>query len=104
IHGVHLSDWSLLELAQFQPPEMNGVINEPFSELSNIYSVGCLLYWTLCGKTPYTARTLNKLLLQQATHPFSRLREHGIAVPRVLEEILDRALSREQRGRYQSLE
>lgn len=104
IHGVHLSDWSLLELAQFQPPEMNGVINEPFSELSNIYSVGCLLYWTLSGKTPYTARTLNKLLLQQATHPFSRLREHGIAVPRVLEEILDRALCREQRGRYQSIE
>ncbi|WP_437193139.1 response regulator [Planctomicrobium sp. SH527] len=104
ISSIHISDWSLLELAQFLPPELSGVSNEPFSELSNIYSIGCLLYWVLSGKTPYTARTLNELLLKQATNPYSKLREYGVSVPRVLDEILDRSLCREQRGRYQSIE
>ncbi|SFI30003.1 response regulator [Planctomicrobium piriforme] len=98
-----LSPGQLIELAEFLPPEQSGIVNDAFSERSNIYSAGCLLFWCLSGAAPFRAGTLNELLLRQATLPVPKLRELGVTVPRVLDEILERALCREQQGRYQSI-
>jgi len=91
-----------LQLAECIPPEQSGVIDDAFTELSNIYAVGCLLFWSLSGRTPYQATTLNELLLRQATMQVPKLRELGVIVPRAVDEIIQRAMSREQQERYQS--
>ncbi|MEW4487990.1 response regulator [Thalassoglobus sp. JC818] len=98
-----LSNSEKLALAECLSPEQSGVINEPLTELSNIYSAGCLLFQCLTGRPPFQGKNLNDLLLRQATHSVPKVRELGIVVPRAIDEILERTLCREPHGRYQSV-
>ncbi|WP_437185230.1 ATP-binding protein [Planctomicrobium sp. SH668] len=91
-----------LKVAECIPPEQSGVIDDSFSELSNIYAIGCFLFWCLSGRTPFQATSLNELLLKQATISVPKLRELGFHVPRVIDEIIERAMNREQQSRYHS--
>ena len=101
----------LLEVASYLSPEQTGVVEEPISEASNIYSAGCILFECLAGRPPFFASSLTDLLHQQATRPAPRIRElaagkrgAGIATPRIVDEILQRCLARDARMRYQSME
>jgi len=94
----------LTEVAAYLPPEQTGVIEEPLGESSNVYSVGCVLFESLSGRVPYSAATLTDLLHQQATRPVPRVRELGVPVPRIVDDILQRCLARDSRSRYQSME
>ncbi len=98
-----VSSEQLIQLAEFLSPEQTGVSNAPFSELSNTYVVGCLLFWCLTGKPPFHGERLSDVLLNQTTRAVPTLRESGLTVPRALDEILSRTLSRDQQGRYQSI-
>jgi signal transduction histidine kinase/CheY-like chemotaxis protein len=97
-----LSPEQALELAYYLPPEQSGVIVDDVSESSDIFAAGCVLFHCLAGQPPYAAESLNDLLLHQTTQPVPELRKRGIAVPRVLDEILHRAISADRRSRYQS--
>lgn len=94
----------LTEVANYLPPEQTGVIEEPLSESSNVYSAGCILFECLCGHVPFAAEALTDLLHQQATRPVPRIRELGVPVPRIVDDILQRCLARDSRSRYQSME
>jgi two-component system sensor kinase len=94
----------LLQTAHFASPEQSKVLHEEITEASDVYAVGCLLYSLLAGRPPYDGTQLNQLLFQQTTQPVRKLREMGLSTPRALDEILQRALARDTRSRYQSAE
>lgn len=97
-----LSPEQMLELAHYLPPEQSGVISDEVTESSDIFAAGCVLFHCLSGRPPYAGENLNDLLLHQTTQSVPGLRGLGIAVPRVLDDILHRAICADRRSRYQS--
>ena len=77
--------------------------NEPLDQRSDIYSLGIVMYETLCGAKPFMAETpLATMMLQlyQAPAAFSEI---GCEVPKTLESIIFKALNKDPQNRYQSL-
>ncbi len=72
------------------------------SEQSDLYAVGVLLYELLSGKMPFTASTDSTLINQILSHKPIPIREHLPAVPKALEDILEKLLHKKQEKRYAS--
>jgi serine/threonine protein kinase len=69
---------------------------------SDLYSVGATLYALLTGKPPYRGENLGEVLariLSESPEPPSRLRKE---IPRGLDKVILRAMSREPERRFQS--
>ncbi|MBE7536703.1 MAG: SUMF1/EgtB/PvdO family nonheme iron enzyme [Anaerolineales bacterium] len=73
------------------------------SPLSDIYSLGAVLYELLAGRKPYLADTPADLLLKQATEPLPRLSMFAKELPPNVEKILFKALERKPEDRYASM-
>ena len=94
----------LLEAARYAAPEHSQIIHGEVGEAADIYAVGCVLFHCLVGAPPFDGADLNQLLWRQATQPAPTLRGRGCDVPQVLDELLQRALARDPRDRYQTAE
>ncbi len=69
---------------------------------SDLYSVGATLYALLTGRSPYQGESLGEVLariLSETPEPPSRLRKE---IPRALDKVVLRAMSREPSQRYQT--
>jgi serine/threonine protein kinase/WD40 repeat protein len=68
---------------------------------SDIYSLGCTLYFLLAGRPPYSGSSQEKLAAHatQAPQPLSELRND---LPPVLESVVSRMMAKEPRDRYQT--
>ena len=69
---------------------------------SDLYSLGAVLYGCLTGTPLHAAEDAGALLRSQLIASPTSVRARGIAVPRVLDEILDRLLRTDPRERYAS--
>jgi eukaryotic-like serine/threonine-protein kinase len=69
---------------------------------TDIYSLGVVLYEALCGRVPFTGDTDAATALARLHRDPLRLRQVRPGVPRPLEEIVERAMSRDPDGRYRS--
>ena len=69
---------------------------------SDVYSLGCLMYHMLAGEVPFTGETPLAVIRQQIEEQPRRLRERRKDVPRALEAVIDRAMAKDPKRRYQS--
>ena len=69
---------------------------------SDVYSLGCMVYQMLAGEVPFTGETPLAVIRQQIEVQPRRLRERRKDVPRSLEAVIDRAMAKDPKRRYQS--
>ncbi len=91
-----------IEEVAYGSPEQNGLIADPIDARANLYSAGAILYAALAGHAPVSGANLGEVLRNQLTLPVPQLRSLGIAVPRSLDELLQRVLRLAPDERYQS--
>lgn len=74
------------------------------SERSDIYSLGVVMYEMLTGKTPYSGDSMFSVAIKHLQETPVPLHEYNPEVSAELGSIVERAMSKEQAGRYQSAE
>ncbi|MBA3739507.1 MAG: AAA family ATPase, partial [Actinobacteria bacterium] len=87
-------------LARYASPEVAGVSDGPVGPASDLYSLGVVLYGCLTGTPLHAAEDAGALLRSMLIASPTSVRARGIAVPRVIDEILDRLLRPDPRERY----
>jgi serine/threonine-protein kinase len=93
-------EWGPADAVPFLPPEV--ILGEPTDERSDLYSFGVLLYGLLTARLPFhherTEALLEQMIIRRAT-PLRRIRPD---VPGMLEQLVDRLLSKEPDARFAS--
>jgi serine/threonine protein kinase len=71
---------------------------------SDLYSLGCTLYYTLAGRPPFPDGTVLQKLLQHQEEPPPDIRAANPAVPADMAAILQKLMAKDRDRRYQSPE
>jgi serine/threonine-protein kinase len=67
---------------------------------ADIYSLGCVLYHTLAGRTPFPDKNILSQMIRHATETPRPLKEFNPAVPEGLQQILGRMMAKDPGQRY----
>jgi serine/threonine protein kinase len=70
---------------------------------ADIYSVGAVLYFALTGKRPFDSDDPTVTITMVLTQDPVRLRQHDSRIPESLELVVQRAMAKDPRERYQSM-
>jgi len=90
--------------ARYMSPEQAGLLDQDKDERSDLYSAGIVLFECLAGHVPFQGDTVGEVLRQHLTATAPELRTLGLAVPRALDEVIQRLLRKDARDRYQCAE
>ena len=93
-----------VEAARYVSPEQAGLIDQDVTEASDPYSAGLVLHRCLAGESPFHGDSVGAILFEQMTGSVAGLAQLGPAVPRALDEVIQRLLRKDPRDRYQSAE
>ncbi|MGI8776789.1 MAG: EAL domain-containing protein [Acidimicrobiales bacterium] len=88
--------------ARYLAPEASGLLDVGADERADLYSFGVVLFECLAGRPPFEGMAVGEVLRQHLSSPAARLRSLGVAVPRVLDEVVARLLRKDPDERYQS--
>ncbi len=69
---------------------------------SDIYSLGCSLYFLLAGKSPFHQRNLSGKLSAHQNEPFPDIREQRSDIPAALHAVLNRMTAKDPEARFQT--
>jgi PAS domain S-box-containing protein len=98
-------DWALRDqpvgTARYMSPELAGLLDHDKDERSDLYSAGIVLFECLAGHAPFEGDNVGEVLRQHLTAQPPELRTLGLAVPRALDEVIQRLLRKDPRERYQ---
>ena len=94
----------MLDAALYMSPEQAGSIDQDVTEAADLYSAGVTLYHCLAGHTPFGGDSIGAILFEHMTAQVPELRSIGVAVPRAIDELVQRLLKKDPRDRYQSAE
>ena len=89
---------------RYLSPEQAGLIDGEVNERSDLYSAGAVLFECLAGRPLFAGDTITEVLRQQLSARPPVLRSLGVAVPRALDEVIQRLLHKDPRDRYHSAE
>lgn len=78
--------------AYMAPEQIHG--NSPISRKTDLYAVGCLLYETLTGETPFVAENPAEMLMQHLNDDPYNVRDKNADCPIWLDELIERMLSK----------
>lgn len=93
---------SIMGTAQYLSPEQ--AQGQSVDEASDIYSVGIVLYEMLTAKVPFTGDSAVAIALKHVNERPAPVRKVTEQVPLKLEQIVERALAKDARARFQSAE
>ena len=87
----------------YMPPEQaEGKIGD-IDEISDIYSLGAILYQILTGKPPFSGRSLDEIIQKVLTEKVENASEKEKDAPPELAAIAEKALSKDKNDRYTSV-
>ena len=86
----------------YMSPEQAGA-GGPIDRRTDIYALACVLYEMLAGQPPFLSRTSQATLARQLTDPMPSLRALRRSVPRGVEEVIARALSKSPADRHREV-
>jgi serine/threonine protein kinase len=86
----------------YMSPEQ-GVNTKNADARSDIYSLGCTLYWLLVGQPVYTGSTLVETLIAHREQPIPVLCHERKDVPATLDAVFQKMVAKEADERYQSM-
>jgi serine/threonine-protein kinase len=89
-------------LAYMPPEQLDNALNA--DQRSDIYSLGATLYHMLSGKRPFEEKTTRSFIMKILNHMPAPLRSVNPTVPKELEDIVNKAMSKEPNDRYQKPE
>jgi WD40 repeat protein/serine/threonine protein kinase len=69
---------------------------------SDLYSLGCTLYYLLAGQAPFQGETLTQVLLKHQMEPVGPLSERRPDVPRVVQDVVQRLMAKRPEDRFQT--
>lgn len=90
----------LSRMAPYLAPEI--IEGEMPSSQSDCYALGVIMFELLTGRAPFIGQTAAATLAKHSTQTAPSLRVLNPAVPKVLEEIVSKALAKERSHRYTS--
>ncbi len=93
---------NLLGSPHYMPPEQWD--NENVDERSDIYSLGVMLFQMITGDVPFKGATMPNIMYQHLQAEVPTFESLGIATSRPVENVIKRALEKEQDKRYQTVE
>jgi serine/threonine protein kinase len=70
---------------------------------SDIYALGCTLFYLLTGHPPYVAETAAEIMLMHHNAPVPSLRAERADVPEGLESVYQRMVAKDPTDRYQTM-
>jgi len=88
--------------ARYMSPEQAGLLDQDTDDRSDLYSAGVMLFECMAGRPPFQGKSVGEVLRQHMTVRPPELRSLGLAIPRALDEIIQRLLRKDPRDRYQS--
>ncbi len=91
----------LSRMAPYLAPEI--IEGELPTGATDVYACGVLLFELLTGRAPYMGQTAAATLAKHTTQEPPNIRILNPAVPRVLEEIVNKALAKDRTARYDSV-
>lgn len=71
---------------------------------SDIYSLGCVMYHLLTGKSPFPYEQVVKVIIAHASEDVIPLRQHNPLLPIELEDVVLRCLEKDPEDRFQTVE
>ncbi len=86
----------------YMPPEQARGDMEQVDNLSDIYSLGAVLYEMVSGYSPHTGKTPDEVLEALAKGPPEPVSSHAPALPADLVRAIEKAMHFEKSGRYPS--
>jgi serine/threonine protein kinase len=95
----HTATGATIGTAMYMSPEQ--IRGERVDERSDIYSLGVMLYEMLSGQPPYKADSAMTLMMMVLNDPLPNLREHRNDVPEYIQSVVEKALEKDKKDRYQ---
>jgi serine/threonine-protein kinase len=91
-------DGAVLGTPLFMSPEQGS--GDPVDARSDLYSLGCVMYFALCGQAPFdTGNSATTILFHMTREPPS-FEERGVAVPDPLRAVVWRCLAKDPADRF----
>lgn len=84
---------AVLGTADYMPPEQ--AEGKSVTVKSDLYSLGAVLYALVCGKPPFSGKSIPEVLYAVRYNPVTRLEEQVPEVPRDLSELVHQLLEKE---------
>jgi serine/threonine protein kinase len=101
LHTGAASPLHVLGDVRFLSPEQ--CRGEDFDQRTDIYALGCLLFFVLAGRAPFSRSDPMQTMMDHVSAEVPRLRDAEVDVPADIQSIIERALAKSPGDRYASV-
>jgi DNA-binding beta-propeller fold protein YncE len=98
--GALTKTGQLVGTVEYVAPEQ--VLGEPATPATDIYGLGCVLFFALTGRPPFDAKSEYETMTAHLSEPPPRVTEHVTSAPAALDAVVARALAKDPADRFAS--